>query len=73
MFEYLKKFEPQRVLVLGASLGEFTSFWNSSLINRRFIQVDSNREVLGVTYPSDKVLCVESEIRPFVKKLSREY
>ncbi|MBW4493055.1 MAG: thiamine pyrophosphate-binding protein [Oscillatoria princeps RMCB-10] len=74
VFEYLKKFDPQRVLVLGASLGEFTSFWNPGLINyRRFIQVDSNREVLGVTYPSDKVLCVESEIRPFVKKLYREY
>jgi acetolactate synthase-1/2/3 large subunit len=74
VFEYLKKFEPQRLLVLGASFGEFTSFWNSSLINHHgFVQVDPNREIFGVTYPSNKVLCVESEIRQFVKKLYREY
>lgn len=70
--EYLEKFDIQRVLVLGASCGEFTSFYDRVFNNNFcFIQVDCEREFLDVTYPSDRVLWMESEIWIFVKRLQR--
>ncbi|MDJ1182305.1 thiamine pyrophosphate-dependent enzyme [Roseofilum casamattae] len=74
VFEYLETFKPERVLVLGSSFSQFTWFENEELTGQsRFIQVDPNPEVLSVGNPWKEVLCVQSEIRPFVRKLHREY
>jgi acetolactate synthase I/II/III large subunit len=67
---YMQKHCPQRILVLGTRLGEFTSFWSSAMVPERgFLHVDIDPEVPGVAYPAVETFSIQSEVRVFVKAL----
>jgi acetolactate synthase I/II/III large subunit len=74
VLKYMQEYRPQRTLVLGTRLGEFTSFWNSAMIpSQGFVHVDINPEVPGVAYPSVETFAIQSEIRMFLKALLRYF
>ncbi len=70
VLEYMKSTPPQRILVLGTRLGEFTSFWNPLMIPPKgFIHVDIDPQVPGVAYPEVNTIPVISDINIFVSML----
>lgn len=70
VFTYMQKYRPLRVLVLGTRLGEFTSFWNPTMIpSRGFLHVDIDPDVPGVAYPSAETFAIHSEVGVFLKRL----
>lgn len=61
---------PQRILVLGSRLGEFTSFWSPELLpSEGFIHVDLDDEVFGAAYPNSPTLGIQAEIGAFLDAL----
>jgi acetolactate synthase I/II/III large subunit len=70
VLEYMKSSPPQRILVLGTRLGEFTSFWNSEMIPPKgIIHVDIDPLVPGNSYPTVNTLPVIADIKTFLKVL----
>ncbi|XWK91756.1 MAG: thiamine pyrophosphate-dependent enzyme (plasmid) [Phormidium sp.] len=70
VLNYMQEFCPEHLLVLGTRLGEFTSFWNPTMVPKGgFIQVDINPQVMGVAYPNAKTLAVQSDAKIFLKKI----
>lgn len=71
---YMQEYSPQRILVLGTRLGEFTSFWNPIMVPERgFIHVDIDPEVPGTAYPEVETFAVHSDIGIFVKALLKHF
>jgi len=67
---YLRANPPQRALVLGTRLGEFSSFWSPDLVpSRGFIHVDLDPEAFGTAYPNVSTFGVQAEIGAFLKAL----
>jgi acetolactate synthase I/II/III large subunit len=70
VLEYMKSTPPQRILVLGTRLGEFTSFWNPVMIPPKgFIHVDVDSQVPGVAYPNANTFPVIDDIKQFLSIL----
>lgn len=70
VLDYMKSSHPQRILVLGTRLGEFTSFWNSAMIPPKgIIHVDIDPCVPGSAYPTVNTLPVIADIQIFLKVL----
>jgi acetolactate synthase I/II/III large subunit len=70
VLEYMKTTPPQRILVLGTRLGEFTSFWNPIMIPPKgFVHVDVNSQVPGVAYPNANTFPVIADIKQFLSIL----
>ncbi|AFZ02307.1 Acetolactate synthase [Calothrix sp. PCC 6303] len=70
VLEYMQSTPPQRILVLGTRLGEFTSFWNPVMIPPKgFIHVDIDQQVPGAAYPEVNTIPVISDINIFVSTL----
>jgi thiamine pyrophosphate-dependent acetolactate synthase large subunit-like protein len=68
--DYMQKYSPQRILVLGTRLGEPTSFWSKDMIPAKgFIHVDVNPKVPGVAFPFADTLPIISDANIFVKAL----
>ena len=68
--EYVRAHRPQRVLVLGTRLGEFTSFWNPELVPPGgFIHVDVDPTVPGTAYPHAPTLAVQSDVGELIAAL----
>ena len=66
----MARVRPERVLVLGTRLGEFTSFWRSEFVARSgFIHVDLDPEAFGAAYPAAHTLGVQAEVGAFVEML----
>jgi len=71
---YMQEYSPQRILVLGTRLGEFTSFWSPTMVPERgFIHVDIDPEVPGVAYPEVETFAIQSDIGIFVKALLKHF
>ncbi len=71
---YMQKHRPLRVLVLGTRLGEFTSFWNPTMIPLEgFLHVDIDPEVPGTAYPCVKTLAIQSDVKAFVQALLQHF
>jgi acetolactate synthase I/II/III large subunit len=67
---FMKSTPPERILVLGTRLGEFTSFWNPLLIPPKgFIHVDIDPQVPGAAYPEANTVPVIADIKTFVSLL----
>ncbi|MDJ0662773.1 MAG: thiamine pyrophosphate-binding protein [Crocosphaera sp.] len=70
VFDYFQHQCPERTLVLGTRLSEFTSFWNPALVPPKgFIHVDIDPDVPGVAYPEVETLGIQSDIKTFVEAL----
>jgi acetolactate synthase I/II/III large subunit len=70
VLEYMKSTPPERILVLGTRLGEFTSFWNPVMIPPKgFIHVDVDSQVPGVAYPNANTFPVIDDIKQFLSIL----
>ena len=68
---FMRESRPERVLVLGSRLGEFTSFWGQDLVPPEgFVHVDLDSEAFGAAYPSAKTLAVQADVETFVRALS---
>lgn len=68
--DYMCAHPPQRTLVLGTRLGEFTSFWAPHLVPERgFIHVDLEADAFGAAYPAADTLGVQSDVRSFLDAL----
>ncbi|MBC1236485.1 ScyA-related TPP-binding enzyme [Nostoc sp. 2RC] len=74
VLRYMHEERPRRVLVLGTRLGEFTSFWNPSMIPcQGFVHVDIDPQVPGTAYPAAKTLAIQSDVGVFVKALLKYF
>lgn len=70
VLEYMHLSPPQRTLVLGTRLGEFTSFWNPTMIPPKgFIHVDIDPRIPGTAYPTADTLPVIADIKVFLRAL----
>jgi acetolactate synthase I/II/III large subunit len=70
VFEYMQSTPPERILVLGTRLGEFTSFWNPGMIPPKgFIHVDIDPSVPGAAYPVADTFPICAEIKTFLRIL----
>jgi acetolactate synthase I/II/III large subunit len=70
VLEYMKSTPPERILVLGTRLGEFTSFWNPSMIPQKgFIHVDIDSQVPGAAYPNANTFPVVADVKGFLNTL----
>ncbi len=68
--EYMQSHPPERILVLGTRLGEFTSFWNPVMIPPKgFIHVDIDPSVPGAAYPGTNTFLICAEIKIFLHQL----
>lgn len=66
----LRASKPQRTLVLGSRLGEFTSFWSPELLpSEGFIHVDVDPDVFGAAYPTVPTVGVQAEVSSFLQAL----
>ncbi|ARV62780.1 acetolactate synthase [Nostocales cyanobacterium HT-58-2] len=74
VLRYMQEYRPLRTLVLGTSLGEFTSFWNPAMIpSRGFMHVDIDPKVPGTAYPSVETFAIQSDVKMFVKTLLKHF
>ncbi|BAZ03482.1 thiamine pyrophosphate-dependent enzyme [Calothrix sp. NIES-3974] len=70
VLEFMKSNPPQRILVLGTRLGEFTSFWNPLMIPPKgFIHVDIDQEVPKAAYPQAETIPIIADIKAFTSML----
>lgn len=70
VFERRTRFAPDTTLVLGSRLGEFTSFWDSRLVEgTRIVHVDVDATVFGASYSEVPTIGVTAEIRGLVSSL----
>ncbi len=70
VLEYMKSTPPERILVLGTRLGEFTSFWNPAMIPPKgFIHVDTDPQVPGAAYPNANTFPVVAGVKEFLDTL----
>ncbi|HXZ84343.1 MAG TPA: thiamine pyrophosphate-binding protein, partial [Myxococcota bacterium] len=68
--EYVSTAHPERILVLGSRLGEFTSFWDPDLVPRGgFVHVDLDPNVPDAAFPGSTALAVRAEIGAFLRAL----
>jgi acetolactate synthase I/II/III large subunit len=68
--EYVSSAHPERILVLGSRLGEFTSFWDPDLVPRGgFVHVDLDPGVPNAAFPDSTALAVRAEIGAFLRAL----
>ncbi|MFB2921272.1 thiamine pyrophosphate-dependent enzyme [Aerosakkonema funiforme] len=71
VLNYMQKFCPQRLLVLGTRLSELTSFWSPAMVpSHGFVHVDIDPSVPGSAYPEAETFLVASDIGVFVKALT---
>ncbi|MEH2081549.1 MAG: ScyA-related TPP-binding enzyme [Nostoc sp.] len=71
---YMQEYYPLHTLVLGTRLGEFTSFWNSTMIpQRRFLHIDIDPDVPGAAYPDAKTFAIQSDVKEFMKELLKHF
>lgn len=71
---YMQEYLPQRVLVLGTRLGEFTSFWNPAMVPEGgFIQVDIDPHAFGAAYPEVETFSIQSDAKVFLKQLLKRF
>jgi acetolactate synthase I/II/III large subunit len=70
VFDHIRMARPQRALVLGSRLSEFTSFWSPELVPPQgFVHVDLDPEVFGAAYPSANTLGVQADVGNFLDML----
>lgn len=73
VLEYMKSTPPERILVLGTRLGEFTSFWNPTMVPvKGFIHVDIDSQVPGAAYPEVNTFPVIADTKTFVRMLLKK-
>ncbi|MEH2278218.1 MAG: ScyA-related TPP-binding enzyme [Nostoc sp.] len=71
---YMQEYCPLHTLVLGTRLGEFTSFWNPTMIPQRgFLHIDIDPDVPGAAYPYAETFAVQSDVKVFMKKLLKHF
>ncbi|MBD2680575.1 MULTISPECIES: ScyA-related TPP-binding enzyme [Nostoc] len=71
---YMEEYCPLHTLVLGTRLGEFTSFWNPTMIPEQgFLHVDIDPNVPGAAYPDAKTFAIQSDIKVFLKELLKYF
>jgi acetolactate synthase-1/2/3 large subunit len=71
---YIQEYCPLRTLVLGTRLGEFTSFWDPTMIPKRgFLHVDIDPDVPGSAYPFVETFAIHAEVGLFVKDLLKHF
>ncbi|MBN3962121.1 ScyA-related TPP-binding enzyme [Nostoc sp. NMS8] len=74
VLKYMQEQRPRRVLVLGTRLGEFTSFWNPTMIPwQGFLHVDIDPEIPGTAYPSAETFAIQSDVKIFLKNLLKNF
>ncbi|HLO50051.1 MAG TPA: thiamine pyrophosphate-binding protein, partial [Kamptonema sp.] len=72
VLNYMQEFCPQRLLVLGTRLCEFTSFWSPAMVPPGgFVHVDIDPSVPGTAYPDAETFSVPSDVGIFVKALTK--
>ncbi|MEI1377902.1 ScyA-related TPP-binding enzyme [Nostoc sp. UHCC 0926] len=71
---YMQEYCPLHTLVLGTRLGEFTSFWNPTMIPQRgFLHIDIDPDVPGAAYPYAQTFAIQSDVKVFMKKLLKHF
>ncbi|MEH2369179.1 ScyA-related TPP-binding enzyme [Nostoc sp.] len=71
---YMQEYYPLHTLVLGTRLGEFTSFWNPTMIPQRgFLHIDIDSDVPGAAYPDARTFAIQSDIKVFMKELLKHF
>ncbi|MEH1819306.1 MAG: ScyA-related TPP-binding enzyme [Nostoc sp.] len=74
VLKYMQEQRPRRVLVLGTRLGEFTSFWNPTMIPwQGFLHVDIDPEIPGTAYPSTETFAIQSDVKIFLMNLLKNF
>lgn len=74
VIKQLRKRRPDRILVLGTRMGEFSSFWLPELTpTQGFIHVDLESDAFGTSYPDVPTLGVQAEIGAFVRALNTQW
>ena len=72
--QYMRQTNPERILVLGTRLGEFTSFWSPAMMpSQGFIHVDIDPKVPGTAYPTVETFSIQSDVQAFVKALLKYF
>lgn len=72
--EFMRERCPDRILVLGSRLGEFTSFWEPELVPPQgFVHVDLEPDAFGSAFPGAPTLGVQADIRGFVTELLEQW
>lgn len=72
--QYMRQTNPERILVLGTRLGEFTSFWSPAMIpSGGFVHVDIDPKVPGTAYPNVETFSIQSDIQAFVRALLKYF
>ncbi|WP_375510390.1 ScyA-related TPP-binding enzyme [uncultured Nostoc sp.] len=71
---YMQEYCPLHTLVLGTRLGEFTSFWNPTMIPQRgFLHIDIDPDVPGAAYPYAETFAIQSDVKVFIKELLKHF
>ncbi|MCC5614056.1 ScyA-related TPP-binding enzyme [Nostoc sp. CHAB 5836] len=71
---YMEEYCPLHTLVLGTRLGEFTSFWNPTMIPQRgFLHIDIDPDVPGAAYPYAETFAIQSDVKVFMKELLKHF
>jgi acetolactate synthase I/II/III large subunit len=71
---YMEEYCPLHTLVLGTRLGEFTSFWNPTMIPQRgFLHIDIDPDVPGAAYPYAETFSIQSDVKVFMKELLKHF
>ncbi|BAZ29559.1 thiamine pyrophosphate binding domain-containing protein [Cylindrospermum sp. NIES-4074] len=70
VLEYMQSIPPERILVLGTRLGEFTSFWSPTTVPPNgFIHVDIDPLIPGAAYPTANTFAICADIKAFLRAL----
>ena len=71
---YMQEYCPLHTLVLGTRLGEFTSFWNPTMIPQRgFLHIDIDPDVPRAAYPYAETFAIQSDVKVFMKELLKHF
>ncbi|MEH2240210.1 ScyA-related TPP-binding enzyme [Nostoc sp.] len=71
---YMQEYCPLHTLVLGTRLGEFTSFWNPTMIPQQgFLHIDIDPDVPGAAYPYAETFAIQSDVKVFMKQLLKHF
>ncbi|MBW4606553.1 MAG: ScyA-related TPP-binding enzyme [Hassallia sp. WJT32-NPBG1] len=71
---YMQEYYPLHTLVLGTRLGEFTSFWNPTMIPQRgFLHIDIDPDVPGAAYPYAETFAIQSDVKVFMKEILKQF
>lgn len=72
--EFMRRYRPRWLLVLGSRLGEATSFWDADMLPEEgFVHVDLDSRVPGTAFPEARTVAVVGDVGQFASALVRHF